>query len=106
MYKGNFARDHNLKKPSDFLVDGYLKTFDTLRYDWFNGPRANQRTATFLYNGKLPIKPELLEYQSLLEENNYYKGKLVDESFNHLVQLGLFRSIKPVIKEQKGKLTS
>ena len=102
MYKGNFARDHNLKKPSDFLVDGYLKTFDTLRYDWFNGLRANQRTATFLYNGKLPIKPELLEYQSLLEENNYYKGKLVDESFNHLVQLGLFRSIKPVIEEQKG----
>jgi hypothetical protein len=93
-YKGNFS-----KKYSTTLINGYLPTYDTLRYDWFEGSRADQRTAYFLYNGKLGIKPELLEYQNMLEENNYYKGKLVDESFNHLVQLDLFRSVKPELVE-------
>ena len=93
-YKGNFSKEHSTE-----LINGYLPTYDTLRYDWFEGNRADQRRAYFLYNGKLGIKPELLEYQNMLEENNYYKGKLVDESFNHLVQLDLFRSVKPVLVE-------
>jgi len=93
-YAGNFKKDH-----TDQLVNGYLPTFDTLRYDWYDGKRAEQRKAYFLYNGKLGIDPELLEYQNLLEEKNYYKGKLVDESFNNLVQLDLFKSVKPELIE-------
>lgn len=93
-FKGDFSKVY-----SNQLINGYLPTYDTLRYDWFEGARADQRQAYFLYNGKLGIHPELLEYQNMLEENNYYKGKLVDESFNHLVQLDLFKSVKPEIIE-------
>lgn len=93
-YKGVFSKNY-----STALINGYLPTYDTLRYDWFEGVRANQRQAYFLYNGKLGISPELLEYQNILEEGSYYKGKLVDESFDHLVQLDLFKSVKPELVE-------
>lgn len=93
-YKGVFSKNY-----STALINGYLPTYDTLRYDWFKGVRADQRQAYFLYNGKLGISPELLEYQNILEEGGYYKGKLVDESFNHLVQLDLFKSVKPELVE-------
>lgn len=93
-YKGNFSKDHSTTR-----INGYLPTYDTIRYDWYRGHREEQRKAYVLYNGKLGIKPELLEYQNMLEENNYYKGKFVDESFNHLVQLDLFKSVKPELVE-------
>lgn len=93
-FKGDFSKSYSTQ-----LINGFLPTYDTLRYDWFQGKRENQRQAYFLYNGKLGIRPELLEYQNVLEESDFYKGKLVDESFNHLVQLDLFKSVKPEIIE-------
>lgn len=95
-YSGNFAKSYGKG-----LNNGYLPTYDTLRYDWYKGDKEGRREAYFLYNGKLGISPVLLEYQNMLEEGNYYKGELVDESFNHLVQLDLFKSVKPELVENE-----
>jgi len=101
LYKGNFRADFGLKSDTDLYRNNFLVTFDTLRYDWYRGVNEQYRTAYFLYNSKLPIRPELIEYQNLLEENNYYRAIQLDQSFNRLVQTGLFQSVKPEIIENK-----
>ena len=100
-YEGNFHKEQLRPRNINLAPTDLLPTFDTLRYDWYDGRNAQFRTATFLYNGRLTIKPELIEHQNFLEENNFYKGYYVDRSFNHLLQLDLFRSIQPRLVENE-----
>ena len=98
-YDGNFYE--NELKPRGIELGPYddIPTFDTLMYDSYNGRNEQFRTATFYYNGELTIKAKLLEFENYLEENNYYKGKFLNQSYNRLSQLNIFRTIRPKIVE-------
>lgn len=98
-YDGNFYK--NELKPRGIELDEYdqIPTFDTLHYDSYTGHNPQFRTATFLYNGKLTTKAELIEFQNYLEETNYYKGRFMEQSYNRLNQLQLFKSVQPSIVE-------
>jgi len=100
-YSGNFKKEQ--LKPRGIQLGPYdnIPTFDTLRYDWYDGRNAKFRTATFLYNGKLTTKAELIEFQNFLEENNYYRGDLVAQSYNRLVNMNIFKTVKPEIIENE-----
>lgn len=105
-YEGNFEK--NELKPRGISLGQYdqIPTFDTLRYDSYSGKNAEFRTATFLYNGKLTTKAELIEFQNYLEENNYFKGKFLEQSYNRLNQLQLFKTVQPSIVENEDNSIS
>ncbi|WP_449495002.1 translocation and assembly module lipoprotein TamL [Brumimicrobium salinarum] len=100
-YDGNFK----IKEldPRGIVLGPYdqVPTFDTLRYDWYDGRNAQLRTATFVYNGELTTKAELIEFQNYLEETNYYKGKFLPESYSRLLNMGVFKTVKPEIQENE-----
>ncbi|WP_123776061.1 translocation and assembly module lipoprotein TamL [Brumimicrobium aurantiacum] len=98
-YPGNFQKEQ--LDPRGIKLGPYedIPTFDTLRYDWYDGKNEKYRTATFLYNGKLTTKPELIEFQNYLEENNYYKGDYVSQSYNRLMNLNIFKTVRPELIE-------
>lgn len=98
-YKGNFYKNELKPRGIDLKPYDDIPTFDTLVYDDYNGRNAQFRTATFLYNGELTLKAKLLEFENYLEENNYYKGKYLNQSYNRLAQLNIFRTIRPKIIE-------
>lgn len=100
-YDGNFYA--NELKPRGIELKPYddIPTFDTLVYDEYDGRNAQFRTATFLYNGELTLKAKLIEFENYLEENNYYKGKFLNQSYNRLSQLNIFRTIRPKIVENE-----
>ena len=100
-YEGNFNEKE--LKPRNIVLSPYddIPTFDTLVYDDFQGKNKSLRTATFLYNGELAVKPELIEFSNYLEETNYYKGKFLNESYMRLSGLNIFKSIRPEIIENE-----
>jgi len=100
-YKGNFKKQE--LDPRGVVLGPYdqIPTFDTLRYDWYDGHNKQFRTATFLYNGELTTKPELIEFQNYLEETNYYKGDFLPQSYNRLMNLNIFQTVKPEIIENE-----
>lgn len=100
-YEGNFMRDEITARNLSLNRGGQIPTFDTLRYNEYKGRNAEFRTAYFYYNGKKSFDPGLLEYQNLLEENNFYRGNYVDQSFNRMLSLELFQSINPVLEENE-----
>ena len=96
---------------------GFLRTFDTVFYNKIvytkkernerikQGMKIDKTTpnpmrfAYVLYNERLMIRPAILELQNYLENENLYKEYYIDRSYNRLVQLDVFQTIKPVIKE-------
>lgn len=100
-YDGNFYA--NELKPRGINIGPYdeIPTFDTLVYDDYSGNNEAFRKATFLYNGKLTTKAELLEFQNYLESSNYYKEEFLNQSYNRLTQMNLFKSVKPEIVENE-----
>lgn len=98
-YKGNFKKE--VLDPRGIVLGPYdqVPTFDTLRYDWYEGHNKQFRTATFLYNGELTTRAELIEFQNYLEETNYYKGDFLPQSYNRLVNIDIFKTVKPEIIE-------
>lgn len=98
-FKGNFQKEkldpiNKTLKPFELIP-----TYDTLVYDWYEGKNPQFRKATFLYNGRLTSKPELIEFQNYLEENNFYSGEYLPQSYNRLMNLNIFKTIKPEIIE-------
>ncbi|MEX2485411.1 MAG: BamA/TamA family outer membrane protein [Brumimicrobium sp.] len=100
-YEGNFYKEQIKDKGRSLSQFDDIPTFDTLVYDEYEGNNSEFRTATFLYNGKLPVNAELLEFQNYLEENNYYKGEYVDQSYNRLLQTDLFQNVQSEIIENE-----
>lgn len=100
-YTGNFQKEQ--LEPRGIQLGPYdnIPTFDTLLYDWYDGRNAQFRTATFFFNGKLTTRAELVEFQNYLEENNYYKGDFVGQSYNRLINLNIFKTVKPEIIENE-----
>lgn len=79
-----------LKSQVNKTIFGKMK--DSVNYD-------SHRIATFHYNAKPFVSPELIEAQNYLENDNYYKEYYLERSFTRLVGLGLFSVIKPEIIE-------
>ena len=98
-YEGNFYQEQIVDKGRSLSTFDKIPTFDTLRYTSYKGNNPQFRTATFLYNGKMPVEPELLEFQNYLEENNFYKGEYVSQSYSRLLQTDLFQSFQSEIVE-------
>jgi hypothetical protein len=98
-YDGNFYQERIVQKGRSLSSFDNIPTFDTMRYTSYEGNNEQFRTATFLYNEELPINPELLEFQNYLEENNYYKGEYVSQSYSRLLQTELFQSVQSEIIE-------
>lgn len=100
-YKGNFKK--NELDPRGIQLKSYdvIPTFDTLHYNGENGKLKNFGNATFLFNGKPTTRPKLIEYQNLLEGGEYYKGEYVKKSFKRLMNMDIFKIVKPYITENK-----
>jgi outer membrane protein insertion porin family len=100
-YKGNFLQERIKDKGMQWSDFPNFPTLDTLYFDTYRGKNPEYRTASFLYNGTLPLDPEFVEFQNYLEENNVYKGHFVDRSFNSLYQTGQFSSVRPQLIENE-----
>lgn len=116
-YKQNFRSDV-ARKGISLTQNNFLNTLDTLRYNEIKMTRKQKkeaklpldidtlvqhRKATFLYNTKPYIRPNILEMQNYLEEGNYYKEYYLERSYTSMSGLGVFQSIKPELIEIEGK---
>lgn len=96
------------------LTDGMFTTLDTLVFAdvYFNANEKKkrgipkdidtlniQRVANFYYNGKLFVKPGIIELQNYLENDNYYKEYYLERSYSRLLQLDVFSVVKPKLVE-------
>jgi len=105
-FKGNFKK--SLEDMGLTLLDEqyFIRAIDTFQYEERKMAHSDEldikRMATFLYNGKLSIDPDVIELQNYLEKENYYKEYYLERSYTRLIQLGLFQVIKPVIVEVPG----
>ncbi|MFN5633901.1 MAG: BamA/TamA family outer membrane protein [Flavobacteriia bacterium] len=104
-YKGNFKKYMDLI-GRDVMDGQFLRTIDTFRYEEVFKRKENildpYRKATFYYNGKLAIDPDVIELQSYLEETNYYKEYYLERTYTRMMQLGVFQVIKPELVEIPG----
>jgi len=118
MMKGRYAerlKNHKLISPS---INGEISLLDTLVYQQIfltksekkrkgidpRLPTLNQlRIAHFYYNGKLFVRPEIIEMQNYLEHSNHYKQLYFDRSYTRLLQTDLFSSIRPQLIELPDK---
>lgn len=104
-YSGNFKS--KLDEMNLSLLDNqFVRTIDTMVYDEMQIRGKDEfdpyRKATFLYNGKLAVDPDVIELQNYLESTNTYKEYYLERTYTRLLQLGLFQVIKPVIIEVPG----
>lgn len=102
-YDGNFkakVESMGLELTSNF----FLNNLDTTVFSGGNDDDKDTilRRATFFYNQEMFIDPEIIEFQNYLEETNYYKGYYLERSYRRLLQLELFQTVKPVIREVDG----
>lgn len=95
----------NKEKPKIGTRRNYLKS--TVNKNIWNQPKDSiapnyLRHAYFLYNGEMFVQPGLIEAQNYLEKNYYYKEYYLERTYNRLVQLGIFSTIKPEFKVVAG----
>lgn len=104
-FEGNFVQTMKGMELEPFNGP-FVNTMDTLVYneiiDKETGELDKKRRATFTYNGELFLRPGVLELQNYLEESNHYKEKYLERSYNRLLQLGLFQTIKTELIEVPG----
>lgn len=101
-YDGNFKqRVDELDLP--LTKDYFLQTLDTFFYEPDNVKNAEVRKAYFLYNGKLTIKPQILEMRNYLEYTHWYRGYYLERSYSQLLDMDVFQAIKPVLVERQNE---
>lgn len=98
-YNGNF-REALLHRGITFDPKNFVPTLDTLVYEPTDLIQANRRKATFLYNGSLPLKHELLEMTNFLEDTYWYRAYYLDRTYNKLLELDIFQTIQPVLVDR------
>lgn len=114
--KGTYkTRLNELNLP--LTTNGNLTTIDTLLFKevYFNRnekkrrgiPKSMdtlniQRIANFYYNGKMFVRPGIIELQNYLENDNYYKEYYLERSYSRLLQLDVFSVVKPQLVEVPG----
>ena len=99
------------------FTNGNMTTIDTLVFDdiYYNksekkrrgiSPNIDslntQRIANFYYNGKMFVRPGIIELQNYLENDNYYKEYYLERSYSRLLQLDVFAVVKPQLNEVRG----
>ena len=107
-YNGNFSKE--LQKLGLTLVNKqFVPTIDTLLYNKIQLENTNladaSREAVFLYNGKLTLKPAILELQNNMEATKLYNESDLEKTYARLIQLGVFQMVKPVIIENSEQNT-
>ena len=102
MFSPNFSGRIAEKGLSTFNGQ-FLRTLDTMYYSLAEDKRSHadeiNRTAIFLYNDDLFVKPRVLEMFNYLDTDGPYKEKYVENSYNSLLRLGVFKAIKTELKE-------
>ncbi|MEY3238509.1 MAG: hypothetical protein RI883_2610, partial [Bacteroidota bacterium] len=104
-FDGNFKQ--TVESLGLTLLDNqFIRAIDTLLYNEIKKRNSDEidplRVATFLYNGNLGIHPDIIEIQNYLEHTNYYKEYYLERTYTRLLQLGVFKVIKPVLIEIPG----
>jgi outer membrane protein assembly factor BamA len=94
-YKGNYSADLAARGLT-YNPNQHPPTLDTFVYEPKGIIHADRRRATFLYNGSMPIKPELLEMKNYVEHTHWYRAYYLDRSYNQMLELDIFQSIQPV----------
>lgn len=113
LFKGDFVDTMNalgidlrMERNRQFLntIDTlyYAKVLDRRKSSKENPVLDKKRKATFLFNGKPYLKPEVLEMQNYLEESNKYKDTYTKRSYSALQNLNLFETIKMQVTEING----
>ncbi len=118
-FKGNF-KETIQSKELPLLESTFLTNLDTLIYKelfYSKGDVKRRkkdkivvttemlnpwRIANFYYNVKPAVKPSLLELQNYLEPSNAYKDYYIERSYNRLMQLDVFQTIKIDVREIDG----
>jgi outer membrane protein insertion porin family len=113
--KGRYKTRLDELKLQPTTQDG-LMTIDTLLYKQVYLNRSEkkkrgiptnidtlniQRIANFYYNGKMPVRPGIIELQNYLENDNYYKEYYLERSYTRLLQLDVFSVVKPRFVEHR-----
>lgn len=103
-YEGSFEKNVNVWGLS--LYDGqFLRTLDTTFFTSVRDPKTGEvdisRVATFMHNGRIIVKPKILEAQNYLELDGKYSEKNLEKSYLSLLQLNLFDAVKTDVKENE-----
>lgn len=81
----------------------FLRTLDTTYFTRFRDKNTGaidiSRMAAFTYNGKLAVRPKILELQNYLEIDSRYSEKHLEKTYLSLLQLNLFDIVKTDLKE-------
>lgn len=93
-FKGDFY-DHLQNKGLRDVKDAKNRFYllDTARMF------EKQEYPKIIYNGRMFIKPKVLDRQNFLEHGHYFKDYYVSRSFERLNSLGIFRNITPEVTE-------
>jgi outer membrane protein assembly factor BamA len=75
----------------------FYPTLDTFEYRPTGIIHAKMRKATFLYNGEMALRPDILEMKNYLERDHWYRAYYLDRSYNQLLELDVFQTIQPVL---------
>jgi len=104
-YEGSFKRKVDSLGLSMY-VDQFFRTLDTTLYaqvlDKKTGEIDPARTAMFLHNGELRIKPRILEAQNYLEVDTLYSESYLEKTYLSLLRLELFQAVKTELVENEG----
>lgn len=80
----------------------FMSTLDTMEFIGTDrGKVDSTRMAYFTYNGRLFMKPKVLESMNYLEKGTLYTEKDVEKSYRNLLRTNLFRTIKTELIEEK-----
>lgn len=95
-YPGNYSADLAARGIEPNL-NQFLPTLDTFYYEPTGIIHAERRNSVFLYNGSMPIKPELLEMRNYLEDSYWYRAYYLNRTYNQMLELDIFQTIQPVL---------
>ena len=88
------------------VMDGqFIRTLDTTYFTRYRDKETGgidiSRMAIFMHNGKLMVKPKILEAQNYLEIDSKYSERHLEKTYLSLLQLDLFEIVKTELNEQE-----
>lgn len=104
-YEGSFKDDVD-RMGLSLYVDQFFRTLDTTEYVQVLRKKTGEidptRSAVFLHNGRLRIKPRILEAQNYLEVDKLYSESYLEKTYLSLLRLELFQVVKTKLVEDEG----
>src|SRR5690606_32220743 len=101
---GQFNR--RIQEQGLTVMDGqFIRTLDTTYFTRYKNKETGgidiSRMAIFMHNGKLMVKPKILEAQNYLEIDSRYSERHLEKTYLSLLQLDLFEIVKTELNEQE-----